>query len=339
MKCIEIRQNKLFISDRPDVKPEKGEVLIKIHSAGVNRDDITQRKEYINTLSGQAPVPGFEVAGEIVDIAWGANSRRNGMKPLRRGDKVMAILNKGGYAEYCTVLAEHCLHIPKGMEYSEASAIPYNFITVWKNLVMLGKIKEGETVLIHGGASGVGTAAIQIAKHLGAKVFVTVGNDEKVKLCEKLGADLAINHKNKDFVEVIKKETKNKGVELILDMIGGDYVSRNFEILKEKGRYISIASMHGSDADISLQELMHKELLITGSLISNLSDAEKCQIAQEVSKHLLPLMGKRGFFSRMFGKKSIAPVVAKEFLLSDAQSAHDFLDKGTHFGKAVLRII
>lgn len=339
MKCMEIRQNKLVMCDRPDLKPEKGEVLIKVHSAGISRDDITQRKEYINILNSQAPVLGLEVAGEVVEISWGANSRRKGMKPLRRGDKVMALLTRGGYAEYCTALAEHCLHIPNGMEYSEAATIPYNFMAVWKNMVMMGKLKEGETVLVHGGASGIGTTSIQIAKHLGAKIFVTVGNDENGKLCEKLGADLAINYKNKDFVKVVKKETKNKGVDVIIDMIGGDYVNRNFEVLKERGRYVSIAAAHGSDADISLKEIMQKEVILTGALVSNLSDEEKSQIAQEIAKHIIPLMGKRGFFSRLFGKKSITPVVAKEFLLSDAQAAHDYLDSGIHFGKAVLRII
>lgn len=339
MKCSEIRQNKLNITDRSEKKPEKGEVLIKVHYAGINRDDITQRKEYLNTINGQALIPGFEVAGEVVEIARGANAKRNGMKHLKKGDKVIALLNNGGYAEYCCVTAEHCLHIPKEMTFAEAATIPYTFITVWKNLVHLAKLKAGETLLLHGGTSGIGTTAIQIAKYLGAKVIVTASNDEKCKLCSKLGADASINHQTKDFVKIVDKETKHKGVDVVLDMIGGDYASRNFETLKKGGRYITIAAMHGSDIDISLKEVMEKELVITGSLIGNMSDEEKTKIIQELQKNIMPLMGKRGFFSKMFGKKNITPVIAKEFLLSDAQAAHDYLDTGIHFGKAVLRII
>ncbi len=339
MKCLEIRQNKLFITEKDDPKPKRGEVLIRVHSAAINRTDILQRKGIEALPAGFNDIPGQEVAGDIVEIHRGSNKNRKGMKPLKVKDRVIALIPFGGYAELCIAPAELCMHIPKEMDYAEASAIPQAFIVAWRNLTNVAKLKKGETVLIHAGSSGMGTAAIQIAKALGARVITTAGTDEKCKMCEKLGADKAINYRDTDFVEATMSATKGKGVEVVFDMVGGDYIPRNIEVLKKGGRHVSIANMRGDSSSIDFKRVMEKEISLTGSLLSTQSLDEMKEIIKDTTQNVLPLMRKLGFFGKLFGHKELHPVIDKEFLLSDGQNAHDYIDRELHFGKVILRII
>lgn len=339
MKCVEIRQNKLNITDIDDPKAKKGEVLIKVNSAGINRADIMQRKGKLDITSTDThPIPGLEIAGEIIDVSWGANKKRKGRKKVSKGDRVIAIVNSGGYAELCSVPAERCIHIPKKMTFEQASAIGFSFMTAWYNLVNIAKVKKGETVLIHGGSSGFATAAMQLAKALGAKVIVTSSHEGKCKSCEKLGADLAINYKSSDFVKDVMKYTKDVGVDIVLDIVGGEYFAKNIEVLKNRGRYVSLAALHGKSDSLDLNEIINKEISITGSQVTNLSDEEVGKLAEDLYKNVIPLMRKKGFFGKLFGRKTLEPVICKEFPLIDIQQAHDYMDRGLHFGKVIVKI-
>jgi NADPH2:quinone reductase len=314
MKCIAIRNQRLIPVERPIPKTKSGEVLVKVHAAGINRPDILQRKGLYPPPAGVTDIPGLEIAGEIV------------MGP-KKGQKVCALVSGGGYAEYCAVPAGQCLPLPKGMDFIAAAGIPETFFTVWTNLFDRGRLKKGETILIHGGASGIGTTAIQIAKAFGAKVFVTAGSDKKCKACKKLGASLAINYKTQDFVDEALKATKGEGVDVVLDMVGGDYLPRNLKALKTGGRHVSIAVQKGRTSELDIFQVMSRRLILTGSTLRPRSAADKAAIAKALYKNIWPLLKK--------GK--VKPVIDKVFELEDAQAAHDYLEKDVHVGKVILK--
>ena len=319
MKCIEISNERLVLAERPVPKTKWGEVLVKVHAAGVNRPDILQRKGMYPPPEGVTDIPGLEIAGEIV--------KGEGLFGIGKGKKVCALVAGGGYAEYCAVPAKHCLPLPKGMDFITAAGIPETYFTVWTNLFDRGQLKKGETILIHGGASGIGTTAIQIAKAFGAKVFVTAGSDEKCKACKKLGATLAINYKTENFVEKVLKASK-EGVDVVLDMVGGDYLPRNLEVLKPGGRHVSIAVQGGITAQLDIIQVMRKRLILTGSTLRQRSIEDKAAIAKALHKSVWPLLN----------SKKIGPVIDKVFMLEEAQAAHDYLDTGAHVGKVILKL-
>lgn len=332
MKCIEIVEERLHLTERPDPKPGRGEILIKVFAAGINRPDLMQRQGLYPPPAGVTDIPGLEISGIVAALG-------SDVRGFKLGEKVCALTAGGGYAEYCIAPAGQCLPVPKGLDFVTAAAIPETFFTVWTNLFDHGHLKKGETVLIHGGASGIGTAAIQIARSFGARVFVTAGTDEKCAACKKLGAHVAINYKTEDFVVEILSETKERGVDVILDMVGGAYVPRNLKILAEKGRHVSIAVQGGRLAEVDLYRVMSKRLILTGSTLRPRSVEEKTAIAQGLYRHVWPLLHRRNAFWRLLCKKRITPVIDKVFSFDQAQAAHDYLESGAHVGKVVLRVI
>ena len=301
----------------PVVGPE--DVLIKVAAAGVNRPDILQRQGGYAPPPGASDLPGLEVAGTIVALGASVSS-------WKQGDKVMALVSGGGYAEYCAAPAVQCLPVPKGFELSLAAAVPETFFTVWTNVFDRGRLKSGETFLVHGGSSGIGTTAIQLAHQFGAKVITTVGSDDKAAACRKLGADLAINYRNADFVAAAMQATGDKGVDLILDMVGGDYINRNLKCIGLEGRLVQIAFLQGSKAEINLASLMVKRQTITGSTLRPRSVAEKGAIAAALRQHVLPLLDS--------GK--VKPVLHQTFPLAQAAEAHRLMESSAHIGKIVL---
>lgn len=319
MTAIEINGGKLVAATRYVPKPKAGEILLQVAAAGVNRPDILQRKGLYPPPPGITDIPGLEAAGTVA--ALGA-----GVKGLKVGDSVCALVAGGSYAEYCAVPAPQCLPLPKGMKIDAAAGVPETFFTVWTNLFDRGQLQKGETVLIHGGASGIGTTAIQIARAFGAKVYVTAGSRDKCAACEKLGAEKAFNYKQQDFVAEILKETGNEGVDVILDMVGGDYMPRNLKALKTGGRHVSIAMQHGRKAEVDIFEIMSKRLVLTGSTLRARSVKDKGEIAKALKKKVWPLLA----------KKKLAPVIDRTFDLADAQAAHDYLESGKHVGKVIL---
>lgn len=318
MPAVEIRDGKLIACTRPLPPKKAGEILIKVEAAGINRPDILQRKGLYPPPEGITDIPGLEIAGTVM----------TGGKKFRKGQKVCALVSGGGYAGYCSVPEGQCLPIPKEMDAIQAAALPETFFTVWTNLFDRGLLKKGDSILIHGGASGIGTAAIQIARAFGATVYVTAGTDAKCKACVKLGAKLAINYRNADFVADIMKATQDKGVNMVLDMVGGDYIRRNLQILAPYGRHVSIAMQKGRIAEIDLFHIMSKKLILTGSTLRPQSVADKTKIAKALHKKIWPLLA----------RKKIVPVIDKVFPLRDAQLAHDYLEAGNHVGKIVLTI-
>jgi len=319
MKVIEIKAfgppEGLRAGTRPRPIPADGEVLIKVHAAGVNRPDILQRMGKYPPPPGISDIPGLEVAGEI------AESKSSDWKP---GDKVCALLAGGGYAEYAVAPAGQCLPVPKGLDMADAAALPETFFTVWNNVFVRGKLKEGENILIHGGASGIGTTAIQVAKTFGANVYVTAGTNEKCAACLRLGANTAINYKTSDFVALIGEGK----IDVVLDMIGGSYIPRNMKVLALDGRHVSIAVQGGSKTEIEIPVLMQKRLILTGSTLRPRPVAEKAELARGLRKHVWPLIET--------GK--IKPVIFKTFPLEQAAQAHAALEKGDHFGKILLKL-
>ena len=305
---------------RPVPAPGDGEILVKVAAAGVNRPDVMQRKGLYPPPPGAPDIPGLEIAGEIV--AFGA-----GVERWKIGDRVMALVSGGGYAEYCLAHASHAMPV-SGLSMVEAAAIPETFMTVWHNLFERGALKEGETLLIHGGTSGIGTTAIQLAKAFGSRVIVTAGSDEKCEACRKLGADVAINYKTEDFVAETKKATADKGAELIVDMVGGDYISRNYDAAAIDGRIVQIAFQRGAKTEANFMRLMLKRLHHTGSTLRARSVADKGAIAAAVEEHALPLVAA--------GK--VRPVIYKTFPLKDAAAAHALMESSEHIGKIVLEV-
>ena len=303
----------------PQLGPD--EVLIKVAAAGINRPDILQRTGGYAPPPGASDLPGLEVAGEIVAVAAGVSA-------WHVGDKVAALVAGGGYAEYCAAPAQQCLAVPKGFDMIHAAALPETFFTVWTNVFERGGLKAGETFLVHGGSSGIGTTAIQLAHQFGAKVITTVGSDEKAASCKDLGADIAINYRKADFVAEVLGATDKKGVDLILDMVGGDYINRNLSCLGMDGRLVMIAFLQGAKAEVNFAQVMVKRQTITGSTLRPRSVAQKAGIARALKTEVWPLLDA--------GK--VKPLIYKTFPLKDAAEAHRLMEASAHTGKIVLTV-
>jgi putative PIG3 family NAD(P)H quinone oxidoreductase len=302
-------------------EPGEGEILIRVRAAGVNRPDVMQRKGAYPPPPGASDLPGLEVAGEVA--ALGAGARR-----WRVGDAVCALAPGGGYAEFCKVPEAQALPIPAGFTMTEAAALPETFFTVWHNVFERGALKPGETLLVHGGTSGIGTTAIQLAKAFGATVIVTAGGEEKCEACRKLGADLAINYRELDFVEQVKSFTDGKGADVILDMVGGDYVGRNYSAAAVEGRIVQIATQAGAVASADFSKLMVKRLVHTGSTLRPRSLEFKGAVAAALEAQVWPLLATR----------RIEPLLDMIFPLKEAWRAHERMEEGQHIGKIVLDV-
>ena len=306
------------VTQRPVPVPGVGEVLVRVHAAGVNRPDIIQRSGGYPPPPGASDIPGLELAGEVV--ANGPDSA-----DLKPGEKVMALVSGGGYAEYCAVPVPQALPVPAGFSMVEAAAVPETFFTVWTNVFQRGALKGGESLLVHGGASGIGTTAIQLAHARGARVFATAGSDERCRACEALGAERAINYRSEDFVEIVREATGGRGVDVVLDMVGGDYIARDLKALAMEGRLVFIAFLGGSRADIDFLPVMMKRLTVTGSTLRARSVEQKGAIAAELRTEVLPLLE----------NGRVRPVIQQTFPLAQAAAAQDMID-GDHTGKVVL---
>ncbi len=304
---------------RPLPQPAAGEVLVKVAAAGVNRPDVMQRQGHYPPPKGATDIPGLEIAGEVVALGQGVTR-------WKLGDQVMALVVGGGYAEYCPAHESHCLPVPAGLSLTEAAAIPETFFTVWHNTFERGQLKAGETLLVHGGSSGIGTTAIQLAKAFGARVITTAGSAEKCEACRKLGADVAVNYKSEDFVAATKDATGGKGADVILDMVGGDYIERNYEAAAVDGRIVQIAFLANPKATVDFRRIMMKRLTHTGSTLRARSVPDKAAIARAVDERVLPLI--------VAGKAK--PVMDSTFPLAQAAAAHARMEASAHIGKIVL---
>ena len=303
-------------AERPIPVPADNEVLIKVKASGINRPDIAQRQgRYPAPPGAPADIPGLEVSGIIEEC--GKDVTR-----WKKGDEVCALLSGGGYAEFVSAPEGQCLPIPKGFSFVEAASLPETMFTVWNNVFQRGALKAGEKFLIHGGTSGIGVTAIQLAKALGATVFATAGTEEKVKACITLGADKAINYKEDDFEKVLESE----GVDVVLDMIGGDYVPKNIRLLHPDGRMVFINAMKGGEMNLNIRDIMKKRLVITGSTLRNREISFKSALAKDIEKHVWPIIE--------LGK--FKPVIYKTFPLEDANKAHELMESSSHIGKMVL---
>ncbi len=323
MIAIEIREpggpEVLVPVERPRPAPGPGEVLINVAAAGVNRPDVMQRRGQYAPPPGASDIPGLEVAGTI--DAVGAD-----VSDWQVGDRVCALVAGGGYAELCVAPAPQCLPVPAGMTFVSAAAPPETFFTVWTNVFERGRLTAGESVLIHGGSSGIGTTAIQLARAFGARVFATAGSAEKCAACERLGAELAINYRETDFVAAVRDRTGGRGVDVILDMVGGDYVARNIDALAVDGRLVQIALLGGAKAQINMVPILQRRLTITGSTLRPRSVAEKGAIARALRERVWPLLE----------SGAVAPVIFQTFPLRDAAEAHRVMESSQHIGKLVL---
>ena len=306
-------------TERPVPQPGKGEILIEVHAAGINRPDVLQRMGKYEPPPGASDIPGLEVSGIVAALG-------EGVTDIKVGDKVCALLAGGGYAEYVTAPSAQVLPIPAGLSMVEAACLPETFFTVWSNVFDRGRLKEGETFLVHGGSSGIGTTAIPLAKAFGAKVFTTAGSAEKCAVCVELGADRAINYKDEDFVEVIKAETKGRGVDVVLDMVGGDYIPRTISIMATEGRHVSIAFLQSPKVALNFFPVMTKRLTLTGSTLRARPIADKKAIADQLREKVWPLLSS--------GK--IAPRVYKTFPLAEVAEAHALMESSQHIGKIAL---
>ena len=311
----------LTAEPRPVPKPGAGEILIKVAAAGVNRPDVMQRMGLYPPPPGATDIPGLEIAGEVV-------ARGSGATRWKEGDQVMALVVGGGYAEYCVAHESHALAVPAGLSPIEAAAIPETFFTVWYNAFERGHLAAGETLLVHGGSSGSGTTAIQLAKAFGARVVTTAGSPEKCAACLKLGADVAVNYKTEDFVVATKKATGDRGADVVLDMVGGDYIDRNYEAAAIEGRIVQIAFQASPRASVDFRRLMFKRLTHTGSTLRARSVADKGAIARAVEAKALPLI--------TAGK--VKPVIDSTFKLREAAAAHARMETSQHIGKIVLTL-
>jgi putative PIG3 family NAD(P)H quinone oxidoreductase len=313
--------NCLEIADYPLPSPAAGQVLIKVAAAGVNRPDLMQRQGVYPPPTGASEILGLEVAGTVFAVGEQVSS-------LTTGDQVCALVTGGGYGEYCLASAVCCLPLPQGFSMIQAAALPESFFTVWSNVFHRGQLATGESLLVHGGTSGIGTSAIRIAKALGNRIYVTAGSDEKCRRCLELGADAAINYRQQDFVAEIDKLTAGHGVDVILDMIGGDYLPRNLKALASEGRLVQIAIQNGAKSEINLWQIMQKRLTITGSTLRARDDGFKAVIAQQLVTTVWPLL-EAGL---------ITPVIDSVFALQDAEQAHTRLASGQHLGKIILEL-
>jgi putative PIG3 family NAD(P)H quinone oxidoreductase len=323
MRVIEVSQpggpDVLVIGERPTPSVAAGEVLIKVAAAGVNRPDVMQRLGKYPPPPGAPDTIGLEVAGTIAEVA-------SDVREWRVGDQVCALVAGGGYAEYCVAPAPQCLPVPNGMDLVKAAAIPETFFTVWTNVFERGRLQRGESILIHGGSSGIGTTAIQLARANGARVFATAGSDDKCRACEGLGAERCVNYRDEDFVSAVRTATSDRGVDVVLDMVGGEYFARNLSVLATDGRLVEIATQHGAKAEINIVAIMQRRLTVTGSTLRPRSVAEKGAIAAALRTHVWPLLE----------SGRVAPVVHATFPLADAAAAHRMLESSAHVGKLVL---
>ncbi|HMH30378.1 MAG TPA: NAD(P)H-quinone oxidoreductase [Steroidobacteraceae bacterium] len=306
---------------RPVPKPGDDEVLVRVEAAGVNRPDVMQRQGRYPPPPGASDLPGMEIAGEVVALGPKVSG-------VSLGDKVTSLLPGGGYAGYAVAAAPLLMPVPKGLSMVEAAAIPETFLTVWTNLFERGRCKTGDIVLIHGGTSGIGTTAIQLAKVWGARVFATAGSEAKARACEALGAVRGIDYKTEDFVEVIRAETKGYGVDITLDMVAGSYVQRNLEIAAVEGRVVTISLLGGSRAEINVGMILVKRLTLTGSTLRSRTVAQKAAVAEAVRQNVWPLIES--------GK--VRPVIFKTFPLAEASEAHRLMESSNHIGKIVLTV-
>ena len=325
MRCVEIKApggpEQLVPAERPVPQPKAGEVLIAVAAAGVNRPDVVQRQGLYPAPPGASDLPGLEVAGKIAALGPDVTG-------LAVGDEVCALIAGGGYAAYATAPAGSCLPYPKGFSAVEAASLPETFFTVWHNVFERGALKAGEAFLVHGGTSGIGVTAIQLAKAFGAFVVATAGSDEKCTACVELGADLAINYRSQDFAEEVKAKAPGKGVDVILDMVGAAYLARNLRCLKAEGRYVNIAHLQGSKTEIDLLPVMLKRLTLTGSTLRIRDNAFKAGVAAALRKAVWPLLEA--------GK--VKPVIYSVLPLEQAAEAHRVMESSQHIGKIVLTI-
>lgn len=311
----------IHLAELPTPQPGPGEVLVKVAFAGVNRPDIIQRQGFYPPPPGASPLLGLEVSGEVVAVGAGVD-------PVTLGQRVCALTPGGGYAQYCRVPAGHCLPVPDGLPMDQAAALPETLFTVWHNVFERGYASQGETILVHGGTSGIGSMAIMLGKHFGLKVIVTCGGPDKCAAALQIGADHAIDYKAQDFVEEVARITGGKGVELVLDMVAGDYVARNLKCLADDGRHVTIAVQGGLQATINMAEVMRRRLHLTGSTLRPRSDAFKTMLAEEVARLAWPLVA----------AGQLRPVMDRVFPLVEAAAAHARMEQGAHIGKIVLAV-
>ncbi len=304
---------------RPTPMPGEGEVLIRVAAAGVNRPDVMQRQGLYPPPPGAPSIPGLEIAGEIVALG-------EGVGPEMLGQPVCALIGGGGYAQYAVAVAEHCLPVPHGLSMAQAAALPETLFTVWTNVFERAYARDGESLLVHGGTSGIGTMAIALGRIFGLSVIVTAGSDEKCAAAEKLGAAKAINYKAVDFVEAVKDFTDGRGVDIVLDMVGGDYLPRNIQCLAEDGRHVSIAVQRGAKAEIPIWEVMRRRLVLTGSTLRGRDREFKAMVADEIARIVWPHVE----------EGRLRPLIDRSFPLAQAADAHRRMEAGDHLGKIVL---
>jgi len=311
----------LRLCERPLPVPAAGEVLIKVAAAGVNRPDVAQRMGAYPPPPGTSDLPGLEVAGEIIGGDIGSSG-------WRIGDAVCALLTGGGYTQYCTAAAQQCLPVPKGLSLVQAAGLPETFFTVWSNVFDRAKLQAGETLLVHGGASGIGTTAIQLADALGSTVIATAGTDDRARATEALGAVRGINYRREDFAEVVLEVTQGQGANVILDMVAGDYTARNLRCLADDGRLVMIAMLGGAQAEIDCWQIMRRRLTVTGSTLRARPVAFKAAIAQALRQHVWPLLE----------QGRVKPVIHTTLPLHHAAQAHAMMQAGAHMGKIILTL-
>ncbi|OAI12402.1 NAD(P)H-quinone oxidoreductase [Methylomonas koyamae] len=325
MRAVQIQTNadldRLVVTDWPKPTPGPNQVLIQTHAAGVNRPDLVQRRGLYPPPQGASPILGLEVAGTVAEIG-------SAVTEFEVGDSVCALVTGGGYAEYCLASACCCLPIPRGFSYTQAAALPETFFTVWSNVFDRAGLQAGESLLVHGGSSGIGTTAIQLAKAFGARAIATAGSDEKCRRCLELGADLAVNYRQQDFVEAVLDFTGGKGVNVILDMVGGDYLPRNLKSLASDGRLMQIGIQQGSKAEINLAALLMKRLTLAGSTLRSRSDEFKANVAEQLREKVWPLLE----------SGQVKPVIDSVFPLTEADRAHRLMESSQHIGKIILEL-
>ena len=325
MIAIEIREpgspDVLVPVDRPTPAVAAGEVLVKVAAAGVNRPDVMQRQGKYPPPPGASDIPGLEVAGEITAVA-------DDVKAWSVGDRVCALVSGGGYAEFCSAPAPQCLPIPAGLDLVQGAAIPETFFTVWTNVFERGRLAAGESILIHGGSSGIGTTAIQLARAFGARVLATAGSDEKCSACRTLGADVAINYRTTDFVTAVRETTAGRGVDVVLDMVGGEYLQRDIDCLARDGRLVQIGFLGGAKSEINMGPVLQRRLWITGSTLRARSIPEKAAIARAVQEHVWPLLE----------AGTVRVPIHATFPLQQAAEAHRMMESSSHIGKLVLTV-
>jgi putative PIG3 family NAD(P)H quinone oxidoreductase len=323
MRYIEITQpggpEVLKMTEGPTPRPGPGEVLIKVAAAGVNRADIIQRQGFYPPPPGASPIPGLEVAGRIIAVG-------DAVEQWQVGEAVCALLSGGGYADYALAVAGECLPIPENLTARQAAALPETMLTVWSNVIDRAGWQPGESFLVHGGASGIGTTAIQLIKQMGGTVYTTAGNDEKASFCRQLGADVAINYRQQDFVEVLLKETGGKGVDVILDMVGGDYVQRNIKLAAIDGRIVNIAFLKGARVELNMLPILLKRLLLTGSTLRARSSDFKASLTAAVRQKVWPWVE----------QGDIKPVIHCALPITEVAEAHRIMEASEHIGKIVL---